>query len=207
MKGYYFITDSGLSSKGDLADVREALSAGVKIVQYRQKTASALSMYAQALAMKKECAGSGASFLVNDRVDIALAVDADGVHLGQEDIPYEQARKILGKDKIIGLSVKTLEQAIFARDSGVDYIGLGPIFATNTKSDAGKPLGTDMLRRIKETVDLPLVAIGGINFDNAALVVEAGADALCAISAVIGHSDSVERIGRFQSIFSERNRE
>jgi len=200
MKGYYFITDSCLSEKGNLADVKEAVSAGVQVIQYRQKNAAAKQMYNEALSLKNIC--QGRLFLINDRVDVALAVDADGVHLGQSDLPCEAARKILGKEKIIGLTVSSIEQACQAQAKGADYIGVSPIFSTQTKTDAGNALGIELLKQIRENVSMPIVVIGGITLENAKDVIAAGADAICAISAVLGKADIKEEINKFQNLFS-----
>ena len=137
MKGYYFITDTGLSRAGNVKDVRRALTAGVGIVQYRAKETGTRTMLTEARELKSLC--QGAIFLINDRVDVALAVDADGVHLGQEDMPYETARRLLGPDKIIGITVSTLAEARTAARQGADYLGVSPIFFTRTKPDAGTP--------------------------------------------------------------------
>ena len=166
MKGYYFITDTGLSRAGNVKDVRRALTAGVGIVQYRAKETGTRVMLAEAQELKSLC--QGAIFLVNDRVDVALAVDADGVHLGQEDMPYETARRLLGPDKIIGITVSTLAEARTAARQGADYLGVSPIFFTRTKPDAGLPAGLTLLRDIRDAVSLPLAAIGGITHENAA---------------------------------------
>jgi thiamine-phosphate pyrophosphorylase len=125
-----------------------------------------------------------AALVVNDHPDIALAAEADGVHLGQDDLPLREARKIMGKDAIIGISTHTIEQAIIAQKDGADYIGFGPIFHTTTK-DAGSPQGTDRLREVKKHIDIPVVAIGGINITNIRSVIEAGADAVAVASAIL----------------------
>jgi thiamine-phosphate diphosphorylase len=138
---------------------------------------------------------------VNDRVDIALAVGADGVHLGQEDLPIEIARKLLGRKKVIGLTVHSLAEARQALAAGADYLGVGPIFATLTKPDAGPPAGIQLIRQIKRAVKIPLVAIGGINLANAPEVIRAGADGLCAISAVVSGEDVRTEVGKFQRLF------
>ena len=143
MRGYYFITDSGLSCAGNISDVKEAEACSVCVVQYRNKNAETREMY-----MKQSGSGKYAairSFLINDRIDIALAVDADGVHLGQSDMPYSAARKMLGPEKIIGITVHNLAEAIAAQSSGADYLGVSPIFQTATKSDAGKPAGIALI--------------------------------------------------------------
>ena len=148
-------------------------------------------MVEEASEIKRICSGR-AIFLVNDRIDVALAVDADGVHIGQDDMPVETARKILGEDKIIGLSVNDREEAVLAEKSGTDYVGLGPIFDTATKKDAGKGIGSFKIREVKDAIKLPVVAIGGINKENCESVIQNGADSLVAISAVVC-SDDVKR--------------
>ena len=128
-------------------------------------------------------------FIVNDRVDVALAVDADGVHVGQDDMPADLVRRLIGPDKVLGVSAATPAEAIKARADGADYLGVGAIYATNSKADAGMPTGPALLKRIREVVDLPLVAIGGLNVHNAAEAVEFGADGVAVISAVVSAPD------------------
>lgn len=188
---FYLVTDSRLSKKGTLSDVREAVESGCRIVQYREKDKSTKEMVEEASEIKRICSDR-AIFLVNDRLDVALAVDADGVHIGQDDMPIEMARKLLGKDKIIGLSVCDREEAILAEKAGTDYVGLGPIFDTATKKDAGEGIGPLKIREVKDAVKIPVVAIGGINKENCESVVQNGADSLVAISAVVC-SDDVKR--------------
>jgi thiamine-phosphate pyrophosphorylase len=200
MRGYYFITDTGLSRAGNVSDVKNALVAGIKIVQYRAKEAGTRVMLAEALELKRLC--RGALFLVNDRVDVALAVDADGVHLGQEDLPYDTARRLLGPEKIIGITVSSLDEALAAARRGADYLGVSPIFFTRTKPDAGTPTGLTLLREIRAAVDLPLAAIGGITPENAPEVIDAGADMLCAISQVVTHPDVCLAVRKFQKLFA-----
>lgn len=199
MKGYYFITDSGLSRAGNISDVKQAESCDVCAVQYRNKNAETREMYIEALVLRETCCNT--LFLINDRVDIALAVDADGVHLGQSDMPYRVARKMLGSEKIIGITVHNLQEAIEAQRFGADYLGVSPIFQTTTKFDAGKPAGIALIEEIRARVDIPLIAIGGINLANAAEVVRAGADGVCAISAVVTGEDVRREIKRFQELF------
>ena len=200
MRGYYFITGAGLSRAGNVKDVRSALAAGVRIVQYRAKETSTRIMLAEALELQSLC--QGAIFLVNDRVDVALAVDADGVHLGQEDMPYETARRLLGPGKIIGITVSTLKEALTAARLGADYLGVSPIFFTRTKPDAGTPTGLALLQEIRNSVSLPLAAIGGITHENAAEVIAAGADMICAISQVVTHPDVCVAVEKFQKLFA-----
>ena len=200
MKGYYFITDARLSRAGNASDVEQALAAGVRLVQHRDNEADTAAMIAEARRLRRLC--QRALFLVNDRVEVALAVDADGVHLGQEDLHYRAARRLLGEQKIIGITVNTPEQALEAARLGADYLGVSPIFATRTKPDAGEPAGLTLLREIRRRVSLPLVAIGGITLDNAPAVIEAGADGICAISAVVTRPDVRGAIKGFQKLFT-----
>jgi thiamine-phosphate pyrophosphorylase len=197
MRGYYFITDAGLSLAGNLSDVRAAAAAGVTVVQYRNKSNITRDMYEEALLLKSACGGK-AKFIINDRIDIALAVDADGVHVGQEDMPYDRARHLLGPDKIIGVTVHDLDEALEAEARGADYLGLSPIFATGTKDDAGAPCGTAVIAELKKHCRVPVVAIGGIGLSNVDEVVAAGADMVCAISAVVTKPDVAAAILEFQ---------
>jgi len=201
LKGYYFITDSALSRAGNVSDVRSALKAKVKIVQYRNKDASTKKMFDEALELRRIC--KGVTFIINDRVDIALAVNADGVHLGKDDLPYFFARKMLGKKRVIGLTVHSIKEALKAQEEGADYIGVSPIFATATKPDAGRSAGIKLLREINERLRIPIIAIGGINLQNAAQVISVGADGLCAISAVVTKPDVKAEIEKFQDLFKK----
>lgn len=201
MKGYYFITDYSLSRAGNISDVKLAEACRVCAVQYRNKNAETREMYEEAVRPREIC--RSAPFLINDRIDIALAVDADGVHLGQSDMPYRAARKMLGPEKIIGITVHNLAEAVEAQRSGADYLGVSPIFQTATKSDAGKPSGIALIEEIRSRVDIPLIAIGGIDLANAPEVVSAGADGLCAISAVVAKEDVGKEIKRFQELFRD----
>jgi len=199
IRGYYLVTDNGLSRAGTVSDVRKAIVAGVTVVQYRNKDSVSADLYREASRLRALC--KKALFLVNDRVDIALAVGADGVHIGQEDLPVTVARRILGKDSLLGVSVHTVAQARLAVSSGADYLGVGPIFATMTKRDAAQPVGLALLRKIKDSVRVPVVAIGGINLNNAAEVIASGADAVCAISAVVARPDVKAEIVKFRVLF------
>jgi thiamine-phosphate pyrophosphorylase len=205
VKGYYFITDSKLSRAGNENDVRSAVSCGVEAVQYRNKNAETRQMYEEAVRLRSIC--RDCIFLINDRVDIALAAEADGVHLGQSDMPCPAARKLLGDEKIIGVTVHNLAEALQAECIGADYLGVSPIFQTATKHDAGKPAGISLIEEIRSQVEIPLIAIGGINHSNAGDVVRAGADGLCAISCVVAKENVRDEIIKFQEIFSARHRE
>ena len=197
--GFCLITDNQLSRNGIQHDVAAALSAGVRYIQYRRKTGSALELFREALALRDLC--SNALFVINDRVDIAHAVEADGVHLGNNDLPYAAARDILG-NRIIGMSASTLEEAIRFHERGANYLGIGPVFPTGTKVDAGAPIGLQQVAEIRKSVSLPLLAIGGITHSNAREVLSAGADGICAISAVLRSDCVTTAITKFQRCFS-----
>lgn len=201
MRGYYFITDASLSRAGNLYDVGCAVASGVRVVQYRRKVGTTEDLVAEARHLRELCRGT--RFLVNDRVDVALAVAAHGVHLGQEDLSYHEARKLLGPNKIIGITVHNVAEALVAEAAGADYLGVSPIFATATKADAGAPTGVKLLAEIRRRVNLPLVAIGGITLENAPLVIAAGAEAVCAISAVVTQADVRAAIEKFQGLFRQ----
>ena len=188
-----------MSRAGNESDVAAAVAAGVRVVQYRQKQGSSRDLVAEARKLRELC--RHIRFLVNDRVDLALEVGADGVHLGQEDLPCPEARKMLGPEKIIGVTVSTVAEALTAQAQGADYLGVSPIFSTATKADAGVPTGVALLAEIRRRVTLPLVAIGGITLANAPAVIAAGADAVCAIAAVVTRPEVKAEIDKFQKLF------
>ncbi len=161
-----------------------ALKAGVRWIQYRNKDGSRREIFRESVKLRKITRDFNTMLIINDHADIALAADADGVHLGQDDLPLKEARKIMGRDKIIGISTHSLDEAIDAGRSGADYIGFGPIFHTITK-DAGSPKGISLLGEIKNKVHIPVVAIGGINLENVRSVFETGADAIAVSSAIL----------------------
>jgi thiamine-phosphate pyrophosphorylase len=186
----YLVTDRGLSHGRSTADiVRAAVRGGVTCVQLREKECSTREFIAEALAVRDFLKSRGIPFIINDRVDIALAVGADGVHLGQGDMPLAMARSLLGESKIIGISAESLRGAIEAESGGADYLGVSPIFATPTKTDTAAPLGLEGLRAIRREVKLPLVAIGGLDASKATAVVAAGADGLAVVSAIVAADD------------------
>jgi thiamine-phosphate pyrophosphorylase len=166
----------------------QAHAAGVAFFQYRNKTAPRRTVYEAALLLARTARSLGALFIVNDHADIAAAVDADGVHLGQDDLPIEQARKVLGRDRIIGISTHSRQQAREAERSGADYIGFGPVFPTSTK-DAGEVQGLEKLAALRRDVTIPVIAIGGIDRTNVQEAVRAGADGTAVISAVLAAED------------------
>ena len=186
----YVVTDSDLSKGRTDAEVaRLAYEGGADAVQLRMKHSDGREMLEQALEIRRVADEYCRFFFVNDRVDIALASGADGVHLGQSDIPLEVARDLMGETAIIGISVDNVEQAIAAAEGGADYIGVGSIFRTNTKPDAKQSVGLGAIYEIRQAVDIPIVAIGGINRGNIQDVVRAGADAAAVVSAVVAQDD------------------
>jgi thiamine-phosphate pyrophosphorylase len=183
--------------------VAQAVAAGVRVVQYREKQDRGRDLVAEARQLRELCHHT--LFLVNDWVEVALEVRADGVHLGQEDLPYSEARRLLGPEKIIGVTVHNLAEALAAQAMGADYLGVSPVFSTSTKADAGVPTGVKLLAEIRRRVSLPLLAIGGINLANAPAVIAAGADGVCAIAAVVTQADVRAEIEKFQGLFRQDN--
>ncbi len=183
------VLDSGLTKKSIFEDAESAVRAGVPAIQYREKEKTVREMLEDCRKLKEICAGK-ALFFVNDRVDIALAVGADGLHLGQEDLPVEIARTLL-PNAVIGVTVHNLEEAVKAEKGGADYVSVSPIFHTDTKKDAGKEVGLEMVKRVRRVVSIPVMGIGGINAGNARKVIKAGADAVSVVSCIVA-SDDVE---------------
>ncbi len=185
----YLVTDDGcLQGRALLDCVREALEGGVTLVQYRAKTASSAEMYAEALQLKALCDSFNVPLIINDRLDIAMAVGAAGVHLGQDDLPCAAARRILGEDYLIGVSAHNPAEAKAALQSGADYLGCGAVFGTATKADV-KKLGTDGLAAICKAKGLPVVGIGGVTADNYREVRVAGADGAAIVSGILAQPD------------------
>ena len=202
----YLVTDDGCLQGRALIDcVREALEGGVTLVQYRAKTASSAEMYAEALQLKALCDSFNVPLIINDRLDIAMAVGAAGVHLGQDDLPCAAARKILGEDYIIGVSAHNPAEAKAALQSGADYLGCGAVFGTATKADVQK-LGPDGLAAICKAKGLPVVGIGGVTADNYREVRAAGADGAAIVSGILAQPDiraTVEAIARVSQEFAK----
>lgn len=188
----YPITDRDLAGLSHLEQARRLIEGGAKLIQLRDKTADAGAFYRDVVETIGFARPRGVRIIVNDRVDIALAAGADGVHIGQDDLPANQARKLLGSDALIGLSAHSLEQARAAIRLPVDYIAIGPIFETSTKSSADKTVGLTGLRSVSEAVGpFPLVAIGGIDRTNARSVLEAGADTVAVISDLLSDAEEI----------------
>ena len=181
----HLLTDSVLQSRFSHEELaRLGIAGGADTLQLREKSGSTRRMIEVAKHMVAVCRQADVPLIVNDRIDVALAADADGVHLGQSDFPIPLARELLGKDKLIGGSAATLEEARICLAEGADYIGFGPVYVTGSKADAGPVSGPEGLKRVVETIPLPIIAIGGITVENVPEVMRAGAYGIAAISAV-----------------------
>jgi thiamine-phosphate pyrophosphorylase len=197
----YAILDTSFSKgRSPITILREFLAGGVRLVQLRAKELSSGEFFTLAKEARQLTREAGATFIVNDRADIAVASGADGVHLGQDDLPLHAARKLLGPDKVIGISTHDLDQARAAELNGADYIGFGPIFGSATKDTGYSPRGLKMLREIRKSVKIPLVAIGGITEDNVAEVWNAGADSAAIISDLMGTEDVAKKVQRILAL-------
>lgn len=185
----YLVTDRKPLGKRDLAEsIEQAIQGGVTLVQLREKSVSTKEFLRLAEKVKEITSRYHIPLLINDRLDIALAVDADGLHVGQDDLPVVKARELLGPGKIIGVSASTLAEAVLAERQGADYLGVGAIFSTATKSDAPE-VSLKQLELIKQAVSIPVVAIGGIGAANLPLVRAAGVDGVSVVSAILGKDD------------------
>ena len=191
----YLVTDRNCLQQQTLEQaVEQAILGGVTLVQLREKAIASKEFYERALRIKAICHHYNVPLLINDRVDIALAVEADGVHIGQSDLPCRVVRQILGKDKIIGVSARTAQQAIQAQADGADYLGVGAMFATSTKQDA-KTVSVETLNDIRQSVSIPIVAIGGINhttlpaLQQALQAADTSIDGVAVVSAILGQKD------------------
>ncbi len=188
MKGLCLVLDQDMLRIAPAEAMTAAIESGVRFFQYRNKSSSRREIYEICLGLAALSRDARAVFIVNDHADIAMAVDAAGVHLGQDDLPVQDARKIMGRDRIIGISTHSAEQALAAEAAGADYIGFGPIFETSTK-DAGPAKRTSAITAVKKKVALPLIAIGGINHANVRDAIRAGADGVAVISAILSAAD------------------
>ena len=185
----YVVLDRGAAGDRDLVPLLDAvLAGGCRVVQLREKIMPLSDLYPVARALRRRCREAGCLFIINDRVDLALAVEADGVHVGQDDLPAREARRLLRPGMILGVSTHDESQARRARDDGADYVAVGSMFPTGSKTGF-RLVGPDLLRRVRPEIRVPLVAIGGITMDNVAEVIRAGADAVAVISAVCASPD------------------
>lgn len=186
----YLVTDRELArGRTTLEIAGAAIRGGVSCIQLREKTCSTREFIDEALAIRSLLARHEIPLIINDRVDVALAVKADGIHLGQKDMPCSMARQLIPESMIVGISVESLDDAIAAQKDGADYLGVSPIYSTPTKTDTAQPLGLEGLRSIRSEVDLPLVGIGGLNADNAEAVIHNGADGVAVVSAIVAADD------------------
>lgn len=186
----YLVTDRGLAGDRDIEEiVRRSVEGGATMVQLREKSIDTREFIELALRLKALLKPYGVPLIINDRVDVTLAADADGVHIGQSDMPYDMARRLLGPDRIIGLSVENFGQIAEANALDVDYIGISPVFATPTKTDTAAPFGLEGLRKAVELSVHPTVAIGGMNASTAAEVISTGTDGIAVVSAIVCADD------------------
>lgn len=197
----YLVTDRPLSLGRDMEwIVTQAVEGGVTMVQLREKDADTREFIELAQRLKDVLAPLGVPLLINDRVDVALAVDADGVHIGQSDMPYEMARRLLGPDKIIGLSVENMDDVRRANELDVDYIGISPVYSTTTKTDTAAPFGLEGLREAVRLSVHPTVAIGGMNARTAADVMACGTDGIAVVSAIVSADSPLEAARNLKEI-------
>lgn len=186
----YLVTDRGILNGRDLfLAVEEAIIGGVTLVQLREKDISAIEFIDTAKKILQITRKYNIPLIINDSLDVAIATGADGLHIGQDDLPLIDMRKLLGKDKILGYSATTVKEAIYGEKNGADYIGAGPIYQTNSKLDAAPPIGTERLREMKRAVSIPVVGIGGIGVSNVGEIKATGADGVSLISAIFGSED------------------
>ena len=186
----YLVTDRSLSrDRSTFEIIRAAVAGGVTCVQLREKNCSTLEFIQEALTIRDFLVRKRVPLIINDRLDVAMAVAADGVHLGQSDMPLKMARDIAGTDLLIGISAESLEDAIEAAEGGADYIGVSPIYDTPTKTDTAPALGLHGLQDIRNAVDIPLVGIGGLNIENAGSAIKSGADGVAVVSAIVSADD------------------
>jgi len=188
----YLITDRKITKMPLPAAVRFALQGGVRAIQVREKDLPVRELLATAQELRRITRESNAKLFINDRVDVAVAVEADGVHLGHQSMPSEAVRKIVGKKMLIGVSTHSLAEAVNAEEAGADFITLGPIFVTPSKMQYGEPLGVEAIRIVKKHIRIPVFGLGGIRNANIAQVMQAGADGIAMISAIIA-ADDIQR--------------
>jgi len=198
---YGITADEYSLGRGNIETVRLMIEAGIKVIQYREKDKSTGQMIMECLAIRKITRNSGVTFIVNDHVGLAVVVEADGVHIGQDDLPPESVRRLVGDEMIIGLSTHSPAQAQAAMSiSGIiDYIGVGPIFATSTKKDVCEPVGLEYLEYVASNISLPFVAIGGIKQHNIGLVRARGARIISLVTEIVGASDIAATVGAIRT--------
>ena len=197
----YLVTDHRNATDEEFLNIiEEAINGGTTIVQLREKTASTKDFYQLALKVKEITSRHDVPLLINDRIDIAIAVDSDGVHIGQDDMPADVARKIIGEDKILGVSASTVAEAKKAEEDGADYIGSGAVFPTSTKDDADS-VSIEDLKEIVSSIDIPVVAIGGITLENASLLNDTGIAGFSVVSAIMSADNPKEASQKLKEIY------
>ena len=201
----YVILDAGLLTVPETECAEELAAAGVRLLQYRNKRASARELFESSIKLVSRLAPLKVSLIVNDRADVAALAGADGVHVGQEDLVVEGAREVVGAEKLLGVSTHNLEQFQRAADSSADYIAVGPIFATGTKSNPDPVLGTKFIRKVRLLTDKPIVAIGGITLECAAEIIESGADCVAVISDILGAPEPGMRARQYIDLLGAAN--
>lgn len=184
--------------------VARMIDSGIRVIQYREKQKKARSMYEECLKIREMTREAGVTLIVNDHIDLALLVDADGVHIGQDDLPPEEVRALAGEGMIVGLSTHSPAQALAAVKTGVDYIGVGPIFATKTKKDVCEPVGLEYLEFVVRNIELPFVAIGGIKEHNIAEVSRRGARCIAAVTEIVGAEDIIGRVRALRTAINQK---
>jgi thiamine-phosphate diphosphorylase len=203
----YLVTDRNISKgRHNLSVVESAVRGGVSCVQLREKNCSTFEFIEQALLLKKFLSDQNIMLIINDNLEVAQAVGADGIHLGQKDTPLSTAKKIIGDSMIIGISAEYLNDAVRAEKEGADYIGVGPIYSTATKTDTGAPIGLDGLIKIRKSVKIPIVAIGGVNHTNAESVIKSGADGIAVVSAIVSAKNPEKAARELKKIIIEAKR-
>ena len=197
----YLVTDNSDDVEKFLNTIEEAIKGGTTVVQIREKTADTLDFYNLALKVQEITKKYDVPLIINDRVDVAMAIDADGVHVGQSDMPCDVTRKLIGADKILGVSAATIDEAKKAQKDGADYIGTGAVFPTQTKDDAPK-ITKNELKEIAESIDIPVVAIGGITLENAHELNDTGIAGLSVVSAIMSSDNPKKSSEELLNIFN-----
>jgi thiamine-phosphate pyrophosphorylase len=196
----YLVTDREILKEKDLCTgVEEAIKGGVTLVQLREKSTTSKEFYNIGKEIKELTERYNIPLIINDRLDLALAIDADGLHIGNEDLPVEIARDLLGDNKILGYSASTLKEAEYGEKAGADYLGVGALFPTDTKKNVDR-ISLKELKRIKQRVNIPVVGIGGINIENVHQVLETGVDGVAIVSAILGQDNIIEAASEFKTI-------
>ena len=201
----YVILDAALLASSEIEIARRLAEAGVRLIQYRNKTAAARELFLRSRELSERLKPLGVRFIVNDRPDVAYPAGADGVHIGQEDLDVESTRRVVGREKWVGVSTHSLAQFQSAISTSADYVAVGPVFATNTKANPDPVVGVEFLPQVRPLTDKAIVAIGGITLERAAGVIEAGADAVAVSSDILRAADPVKRARQYIDLLESAN--